>query len=85
MHPQTSAVQAPREASESARYPVDADAIGPTFGPNVDPIEAALATALDGAAKAARWDVVAQLARELEARRLARKPNVVDLDARRRR
>jgi hypothetical protein len=37
----------------------------------------ALAVALEAAAKAGRFDVVAQLARELEARRLASSPNVV--------
>lgn len=42
-------------------------------------MEAALARALDAAAAAGRFDVVAQLARELEARRLAREPNVVTL------
>jgi hypothetical protein len=36
-----------------------------------DPVEAALAKVLEGAAAAGRWDVVSQLARELEARRLA--------------
>jgi hypothetical protein len=35
-----------------------------------DPVEAALALALTEAAKAARFDVVAQLAQELESRRL---------------
>jgi hypothetical protein len=44
-----------------------------------DPVEAALARALDCAAQAGRFDVVAQLARELEARRLARVNNVVTL------
>ena len=44
--------------------------------PEHDPLEMALADA----AKAGRWDVVAQLARELEARRLAGAPNVVVLD-----
>ena len=45
-----------------------------------DPIEAALADALTKAAAAARFDVVAQLAKELEARRSARS-GVVDLEA----
>jgi hypothetical protein len=36
-----------------------------------DGVEAALAKALEGATAAGRWDVVSQLARELEARRLA--------------
>jgi hypothetical protein len=34
-------------------------------------VEDALARAIAGAVAAGRWDVVAQLARELEARRLA--------------
>jgi|GEM_PF-2071281 len=50
-----------------------------------DPVESGLVIALTEAAKAGRFDVVAQLARELEleARRLAREPNIVDLDAKR--
>jgi hypothetical protein len=43
-------------------------------------IETGLAAALSRAAEAGRFDVVAQLARELEARRLARASNVVRLD-----
>lgn len=39
----------------------------------VDPVEVALAKALEGAAAACKWDVVTHLARELEARRLARR------------
>jgi len=59
-------------ASESA------DAGGPSVPPPPrlvaasDPVEEALAAALAGATAAGRWDIVAQLARELEARRLAR-------------
>jgi hypothetical protein len=45
-------------------------------------VDHALAFALTEATKAGRWDVVAQLARELEARRLAGS-NVVTLDTRR--
>jgi hypothetical protein len=45
-----------------------------------DEVEAALARALTQAADAARFDVVVQLARELEARRLARSGNVVRLE-----
>jgi hypothetical protein len=48
-----------------------------------DGIEAALAQALDAAAAAGRFDVVAQLAKELEARRLAQ-TNVVRLYPKRR-
>jgi hypothetical protein len=49
-----------------------------------DPVEFELARALGKAADAGRFDVVAQLARELEARRLARLTNVVTFDGRRR-
>jgi hypothetical protein len=48
-------------------------------------IEIALVRALETAAAAGRFDVVAQLARELEARRLARLGNVVALESRSRR
>jgi hypothetical protein len=51
----------------------------------VDPVEFELARALGRAADAGRFDVVAQLARELEARRLARFTNVVAFDERGRR
>jgi hypothetical protein len=44
-----------------------------------DPVEAALAKALEEAATAKRWDVVAHIAGELEARRLARAGNVVPI------
>ena len=49
----------------------------------LDAVEAALAGALTEAAKAGRFDVVAQIAKELEARRLARSENVVAIDAKR--
>jgi hypothetical protein len=45
-----------------------------------DAVEAALANALAAAAAAGRFDVVAQLARDLEARRQARAGNIVLLD-----
>lgn len=45
----------------------------------IDAIEAALTEAIRAATSAARWDVVALLARELEARRLARAGNVTRL------
>lgn len=51
----------------------------------LDPVELALARALEAATAAGRFDVVAQLARELEARRLAHEPNVVTLVPKRRR
>lgn len=46
---------------------------------SVDVIETALAEALNEATRAGRFDVVSQLCRELEARRLARAGNVVPL------
>jgi hypothetical protein len=49
-----------------------------------DPLESALAVALTEAAKAGRFDVVAQLAKELEARRLTAAGNVTSLDTKRR-
>ena len=52
--------------------------------PIQDPVEVALAEALKRAAEAGQWDVVATLARELQARREAR-AGVVDLEAARKR
>ena len=49
-----------------------------------DEVEAALAKALGDAAAAGRFDVVAQLAKELDARRLARAGNVLSLEVARR-
>jgi hypothetical protein len=49
-----------------------------------DPVEVALATALTEASAAGRFDVVAQLAKELEARRVGRPTNVVPLNRGRR-
>ena len=54
-------------------------AVSATAAPCVDHVDAALAKALSEAATAGRFDVVALLAKELEARRLAR-ANVVTLD-----
>jgi hypothetical protein len=51
--------------------------------PPADAVEGALAEALARATAADRWDVVAQLARELEARRTALAGNVVRLDLKR--
>ena len=55
---------------------------GDRRGDHDDPVIAALASALSKAAEAGRFDVVAQLARELEARRLAHAGNVVALPRR---
>jgi hypothetical protein len=49
--------------------------VGQSWG-NQDAVEASLAKAIEAAATAGRFDVVAQLARELEARRLAGMNNV---------
>jgi hypothetical protein len=62
--------------------PVEApQAHGATQWGNADPLEATFSKALGEAAAAGRFDVVAQLAKELEARRLAGAINVVSLDA----
>jgi hypothetical protein len=52
--------------------------------PEPDPVEKALAKALAEASEAKQWDVVAALAKELEARRLAHAGNVVSHADRRR-
>jgi hypothetical protein len=70
------------EASEPGRGPgsatVPSDAL-------VGTVESALAEALSQASREGRWELVAQLAGELEARRRAREgqpsASVVDLDA----
>ena len=51
---------------------------------STDPVELALAAALEGATKAGEWSTVAQLGRELETRRQAR-GEVIDLAAERKR
>jgi hypothetical protein len=55
-------------------------ASGPNESTPRGSVEDMLAAALTRASEAGRWDVVAQLARELEARRLA-SAGVVQLDA----
>ena len=50
-----------------------------------DAVETAISHALHFAAEAGRFDVVAQLARELEARRLSRAGNAVIMEAKSRR
>ena len=56
---------------------------GPSRGDG-DPVEIALATAIERASAAGEWAAVGQLARELEARRLAAQARVVDIGAERR-
>ena len=56
------------------------------FGPSDSVVENALARAIEGAVKAERWDIVAELARELEARRLTASGAVnIDVERARRR
>lgn len=60
------------------------DETSPDVSSSADAVERALADAITKASDAGAWDVVAQLARELEARRTARGAgNVVQLSARR--
>ena len=59
VHPNTSEDDASAKPSETPRSPVDPGAIGPVIGPDGDVVEAALARALDAAAAAGRFDVVA--------------------------
>jgi hypothetical protein len=83
---------APSQAVESAsaEAPVSVRAATsqghwPTgVGQPSDPVEVALAKAIEGASEAKEWATVAQLARELEARRAARAGNVMPFDAKRR-
>jgi len=70
---------------DTARESADSRPALPRDAAASDLVEAALARALDRASDAGRFDVVGQLARELEARRLSRLGNVVLLDSRGRR
>ena len=63
-----------RANGSDEQCPLDAHASGSDEAPG-DPLERALLLA----AEAGRFDVVAALARELEARRLANSPNVVKM------
>jgi hypothetical protein len=75
------------ETQKAGRPPQHGDASKSASGQGVasgdNPVEEALVKAIGEASAAGRWDVVAQLARELEARRSAR-ADVIDLAARRR-
>ena len=68
-------------ATQDDSKPLEVLALSASEKAPTDPIEAALATALVEAATAGRFDVVAQLARELEARRHARAGHAVRLAA----
>lgn len=80
---QEGAAKLPTEATVSVPFDAPKSATGQPRdnegGNPIDPLEAALAAALDGATRAGEWGVVAQLARELEARRQGRAANVVPL------
>ena len=68
------------DAEEATRDDAKRPEVSASPSPVADAVEAALVEAIRGATTAGRWDVVAQLARELEARRLARAAgNVVSL------
>jgi hypothetical protein len=67
------------DATEATKDDAKRPEVSASPPPEAGAVEAALAEALRGATSAGRWDVVAQLARELEARRLARSANVLVL------
>jgi hypothetical protein len=56
--------------SNTAKSAIDGQAFTES-NVSIDPVEAALAKALEGATAAGQWSTVAQLARELEERRKA--------------
>jgi hypothetical protein len=68
------------KSDESATTATDKNKGGTLRDNSADAIESALASALERAALAGRFDVVAQLAEELRARRLARE-GVADIAA----
>jgi integrase len=72
----------PSEASG----PAEIQGVGQSVAGSDSPVEQALALALEAATAERRWDVVLELSRQLEARRLAHSaPNVASLDAARKR
>jgi hypothetical protein len=70
---------APKEGQQAPKAPAVAQPVAQTEC-SVHDVEGALSFALIEASKAGQWAIVAQLARELEARRLANVPNVVMLE-----
>ena len=66
-----------RDPSEAVSVPHESGALRGALA--VDSVENALAKGIEAATAAGRWDVVVQLARELEARRLARSPRTLML------
>jgi hypothetical protein len=71
-----------KDATEATRDDARRPEVSASAYPGADAVEAALAEAIRGAASAGEWATVAALARELEARRVARAGNVVTLSGR---
>jgi hypothetical protein len=71
-----------REPEPKSASPRDAVASVATAEQSIDPVEAALASALSAAAAAGRFDVVSRLADELAARRVARTAEATALGSR---
>jgi hypothetical protein len=67
---ETAAIRVSSRMDDPTRVDVSARELV-AFGPGKSHVESALARAIESAVLAGRWDVVAQLAKELEARRLA--------------
>jgi hypothetical protein len=68
----------------STKPGISASPDDPTGAGDVDEaVERALAAGISGATAAGRFDIVAQLARELEARRCLRAGNIIPLDRKR--
>jgi hypothetical protein len=82
----TRAIGDPSRPEIGGAHPGEGQSRGNQQTPGIpqDEVELELARALGKAAAAARFDLVAQLAKELEARRLTRLANVFTLDASRR-
>lgn len=77
-------VEPPVDGTKSLNTSADVDR-SESGDRNADPVECAIAASLTEATKSGQWDLVAQLARELQARREARSaPNVVHLPIARR-
>jgi hypothetical protein len=70
-----------KNEDEPANRPIPDQNPRAVAGAVIDAVESALAEAIKGATSAGEWATVAALAKELEARRLARAANVVEIDA----
>jgi len=83
-HPATGAPNVVNRREADAKQTTQNDERRREVSASTLPVEVALSVALERTAAVGRWDVVAQLARELEARRLAHDPKVVPPKATRR-